>query len=136
MNKLININLQFHIHAIDPLPFDTPVLIMQPSCSETNVCMVFGNKPAVYTAKTANKVQINYTDVDFLTKALIYSSDNDMVYSATDWMKLRILWCKRPMKATTNLQQVLLRLDIKNDVHDTLEVDGVEDGGDKPFDEE
>lgn len=104
----INFNLQLTGHTpLTPIPFNTPVLLLQPCCTPVNVSLVFGKKPTIYTAKTAGNKEIGYDAPDFLTKALIYNSESDHVYTAADWMALRALWCVRPMQATASIHKVL-----------------------------
>ncbi len=116
MSDTINFNLELHCHdTLTPIPFNTPVLLMQPACTPVNVCMTFGNKPTIYTAKTAGNKDIGYDDPEFATKALIYSSASDIVYTAADWLALRALWCVRPTQADADIHKVLKYLRIQDD---------------------
>ncbi len=115
----INFMLQLTRHnTLTPIPFNTPVLLLQPCCIPVNVSLVFGKKPMVYTAKTAGNKEIGYDDPEFLTKALIYNSDSDHVYTAAEWLTLRALWCVRPTQATATIHKILDYLRILDDVPD------------------
>ncbi len=115
---MLNFNLQLRDHMVSPIPLNTPVLVFQKTSSDTNVCLIFGLAPTVYTAKhTSDSACVPGVNASAPEYASCLVTSGGWTRPMSEFLKERILWTPRPMQIGNNVQKILdhFRLDTEEE---------------------